>query len=91
MNDNRTSLEVIAPSIEEAVNTFSDVGNTLNMLDMPEWNEAFEYLAANGGKLKLLATTPYISAITNILLQLYMTQHPYHITCGRTPLGLNVL
>ncbi len=33
--------------IEEAVNTFSDVSETFDMLDTPEWDEAFEYLAAN--------------------------------------------
>ncbi len=33
--------------VEDAVNTFSDVSETLGMLDTPEWDEAFEYLAAN--------------------------------------------
>ncbi len=33
--------------IEEAADTFSDVSETLNLLDTPEWDEAFKYLAAN--------------------------------------------
>jgi len=33
--------------IEEAVNTFSDVSETLDILDTPEWDGAFKYLAAN--------------------------------------------
>ncbi|MDM8522789.1 hypothetical protein QUF80_05390 [Desulfococcaceae bacterium HSG8] len=33
--------------VEEAVNTFDDISETLGMLDTPEWDEAFEYLAAN--------------------------------------------
>jgi len=33
--------------VEAAVATFNDVSETLDMLDTPEWDEAFEYLAAN--------------------------------------------
>jgi hypothetical protein len=33
--------------IEEAVNAFGDVCETLDILDTPEWDGAFEYLAAN--------------------------------------------
>jgi hypothetical protein len=33
--------------IEAAANAFFDVRETLNMLDTPEWDEAFGYLAAN--------------------------------------------
>ena len=33
--------------IREAMKSFDDVRETLDMLDTPEWDETFEYLAAN--------------------------------------------
>lgn len=33
--------------IEAAADTFDDMTETLDMLDTPKWDEAFEYLAAN--------------------------------------------